>query len=105
MQAGALIAVYLAKRGFKVDVFEARKGDFQVSFDSVGSVLEGRGGRRVLSVSLSFEPFQPQDLTSNSPKCLLYNSYDFSLENLVLEFGRIFFFILVTCQLDIVLMM
>ena len=44
LQAGALIAVYLAKRGFKVDVFEARKGDFQVSFDSVGSVLEGRGG-------------------------------------------------------------
>ena len=44
MQAGALIAVYLAKRGFKVDVFEARKGDFQVSFDSVGSVLEGMGG-------------------------------------------------------------
>ena len=39
-----MIAVYLAKRGFKVDVFEARKGDFQVSFDSVGSVLEGRGG-------------------------------------------------------------
>ena len=59
----------------------------------------------MLSVSLSLEPFQPQDLTSNSPKCLLYNSYDFSLENLALEFGRIFFFILITCQLDIVLMM
>lgn len=90
-----MIAVYLAKRGFKVDVFEARKGDFQVSFDSVGSVLEGRGSRRVLSVSFSFEPFQPQDLTSNSPKCLLYNFYDLSLENLALKFGRI----------DIVLMM
>lgn len=87
-----MIAVYLAKRGFKVDVFEARKGDFQVSFDSVGSVLEGRGGggRGVLRVLHSFEPFQPQDLTSNSPECLSYNSYDFSLENLVLEFGRIF---------------
>ena len=101
-----MIAVYLAKRGFKVDVFEARKGDFQVSFDSVGSVLEGRGGGRgVLSVLHSFKPFQPQDLTSNSPKCLLYNFYDFSLENLALEFGRIFFFILITCQLDIVLTM
>ena len=100
-----MIAVYLAKRGFKVDVFEARKGDFQVSFDSVGSVLEGRGGgRSVLSVLHSFKPFPPQDLTSNSPKCLLYNSYDFSLENLALEFGGIFFFILITCQLDIVLM-
>ena len=53
----------------------------------------------------SFKPFQPQDLTSNSPKCLLYNFYDFSLENLALEFGRIFFFILITCQLDIVLTM
>ena len=102
-----MIAVYLAKRGFKVDVFEARKGDFQVSFDSVGSVLEGMGGGRrgVLSVLHSFKPFQPQDLTSNSPECLLYNFYDFSLENLALEFGRIFFFILITCQLDIVLMM
>ena len=59
----------------------------------------------MLSVSLSFEPFQSQDLTSNSPKCLLYNFYDFSLENLALEFGKIFFFILITCQLDIVLMM
>ena len=59
----------------------------------------------MLSVSLSFEPFQPQDLTSNFPKCLLYNSYNLSLENLALEFGRIFLFILITCQLDIVLMM
>ena len=38
----------------------------------------------------SFKPFQPQDLTSNSPNCLLYNFYDFSLENLALEFGKIF---------------
>lgn len=53
----------------------------------------------------SFKPFQPQDLTSNSPKCLLYKFNDFSLENLALEFGRIFFFILITCQFDIVLMM
>ncbi len=27
IQAGALIAVYFAKRGFKVDVYEARKGN------------------------------------------------------------------------------
>ena len=30
LQAGALIAVYLAKRGFKVDIYEARKGNFPV---------------------------------------------------------------------------
>lgn len=27
-QAGALIAVYLAKHGFNVDVYEARRGNF-----------------------------------------------------------------------------
>ena len=30
-------------------------------------------------------PFQSQDLISNSPDCPSYNSYDISLENLVLD--------------------
>lgn len=34
-QAGALIAVYLAKRGFKVDVYEARKGIYPVKINIV----------------------------------------------------------------------
>ena len=34
---------------------------------------------------LSFEPFYSQDLSRNSPYCLLYNSHDASLENLVLN--------------------
>ena len=33
---------------------------------------------------LSFQPFSSQDLLSNSPYCLPYNSHDFTLENLVL---------------------
>ena len=55
-----MIAVYLAKRGFKVDVFEARKGDFQVSFDSVGSVLEGRGADVCLVCHSLLNPFNPK---------------------------------------------
>ena len=30
-------------------------------------------------------PFSAQDLISNSPYCLLYNSYDASSENLILD--------------------
>ena len=32
-----------------------------------------------------FWPFHPQDLIRNSPYCLLYNSYDVNMENLVLD--------------------
>ena len=32
-----------------------------------------------------FKPFNPQDLSSNSPYCLPYNSYDVSLEGLLLD--------------------
>ena len=50
-----------------------------------------------------------KDLISNSPYCLPYNSYDVSLENLVLEQLiiplLIFFFILITSLLDIVLIL
>ena len=53
------------------------------------------------------EPFHSQDLISNSPFRLLYNSYDVSLENLVLDQLLIplliFVFFLITCLLDIVL--
>ena len=31
------------------------------------------------------QPLNSQDLTSNSPYCLPYSSYDVSLENLVLD--------------------
>ncbi|RMX60375.1 hypothetical protein pdam_00021323, partial [Pocillopora damicornis] len=52
--AGALIAVYLAKRGFKVDVFEARKGDFQVQYWK-------EGGADVCLVCHSLlNPFNPK---------------------------------------------
>ena len=53
------------------------------------------------------EPFHLQDLISNSHYCLSYNSYDVSSENVVLNHliipYLIFFFILVTCLFDIVL--
>ena len=48
-----------------------------------------------------------QDLISNSPYCLPYNPNDVDSENLVLDqliiSKLIFFFILITCLLDIVL--
>ena len=53
--------------------------------------------------------FHSKDLIGNSPYCLPYNSYDVSLENLVLEQLiiplLIFFFILITSLLDIVLIL
>ena len=46
---------------------------------------------------------------SNSPYCLPYSFYDVSLENLVLDQFTIplliFFFILITCLLDIVIIL
>ena len=54
-------------------------------------------------------PFHFQDLISNSPYYLPYNSYDVSLENLVLDQliipWLIFFSILITYLLDIVLIL
>ena len=54
-------------------------------------------------------PCHSQDLISNSPYLLTYISYDISLENLVLHqlaiSSLIFFCILITCVLDIVLML
>ena len=53
--------------------------------------------------------FNSQDLLCNSPYCLPYNCYDVNLENLVLNQltipELIFFFILITCMLNIVLIM
>ena len=55
------------------------------------------------------KPFHSQDLISNSPFCLPYNSYDVSSDNLVLDQLLIpgplltFVFFLITCLLDIVL--
>ena len=55
------------------------------------------------------EPFQLQDLIGTSPYCLPYNSYNTSLESLVLNQliipYSIFFFILITLLLDIVLIL
>ena len=54
-------------------------------------------------------PFHSQDLISSSPYYLPYNSYDVSSENLVLDQLIIpwltFFSILITCLLDIVLIL
>ena len=54
-------------------------------------------------------PFHPQDLISNSPYYLPYSSYDVSSENLLLDQLIIpwltFFSILITCLLDIVLIL
>ena len=54
-----------------------------------------------------FKPFHFQDLISKSPYCLPNNSYDVSSENVVLNHliipYLIFFFILITCLFDIVL--
>ena len=59
----------------------------------------------VSAISVS-QPFHCQD---NSPYCLSYNSCDVSSESLVLHLliilKLIFFFILVTCLLDIVLIL
>ena len=53
--------------------------------------------------------FNSQDLISNSPYYLSYNSCGVSLENLVLHQliipQLIFFFFLITCLLDIVLIL
>ena len=53
-------------------------------------------------------PFHFQDLTSGSPYCLPNSSYNVSLENLVMDQLIIplltFFFFLITCFLDIILM-
>ena len=53
------------------------------------------------------ELLNSQDLISNSPYCLLYNSYDVSLENLELDQPiipkLIFFYILISCLLDIII--
>ena len=55
------------------------------------------------------QPFNSQDLVSNSPYCLPYSSCDVSFENLVLDQliipSLVFFVILITCLLDIVLIL
>ena len=57
-------------------------------------------------VTIGTKSFNSQDLTSNSPYYLLNSSCDVSLEDLVLDHliipQLIFFFILITCLLDIV---
>ena len=56
--------------------------------------------------NVELNPLTPKILLVNSPYCLSYNSYDVSLENLELDQQiipqLIFFFILITCLLDIV---
>ena len=55
------------------------------------------------------EPFHFKDLITNSPSCLSYNSYDVSLENLVLDQLTIpqlkFFLNLINFLLEIVLIL
>ena len=58
---------------------------------------------------ISLLAFHSIDLISNSPYCQPYNSYDVSLDNLVLDqliiTELIFSFILITCLLGILLIM
>ena len=53
-----------------------------------------------------FQPLHSQDLIGDSPYCLLFNFYDVCLENLSLDLliipQLIFFFILIFCVLDTV---
>ena len=51
------------------------------------------------------KPFKSQDLISNSMYCLPYSSCDVRLESLVLDQPIILFFTLITCLLDIVLIL
>ena len=55
------------------------------------------------------QPFNSQDLVSNSRYCLPYSSCHVSLKNLVLDQliipSLVFFVILITCVLDIVLIL
>ena len=55
------------------------------------------------------QPFHSQDFIGNSPNCFTYNSYPNSSENLVLDQLIIpllmYFFILITCLFDIVLIL
>ena len=73
------------------------------SFYPVGSVCS------FLSLKTSKVPFSSQDLISSSLYCLPYSSYDVRSENLVLDQLiiplMIFFFILITYLLDIVLIL
>ena len=65
--------------------------------------------RNSVLVTSGTKSFNSQDLTSNFPYCLLNSSCDVSLEDLVLDHliihQLIFFFILITCLLDIVLIL
>ena len=60
-------------------------------------------------VICDLEPFNSQDLLSNSPYCLPYKSCDVTLENYVLDpfsiLKLIFLFILITYLIDIVLIL
>ena len=61
---------------------------------------------RYLFTEAFFLPFDSHNLISNSLYCLTYNSFDVNLENLVLDQliipWLIFYFIIITCLLDIV---
>ena len=65
--------------------------------------------RNSVLVTSGTKSFNSQDLTSNFPYYLLNSSCDVSLEDLVLDHliipQLIFFFILITCLLDIVLIL
>ena len=62
-----------------------------------------------LSWRTDCQPFNSQDLVSNSPYCLPYSSCDVTLENLVFDqliiSSLVFFVILITCLLDIILIL
>ena len=62
-----------------------------------------------LRVCVCSQPFHSQEVISNSPYCLPYDSYDFSSENLILDQLIISllnsFLILITYLLDLVVIL
>ena len=60
---------------------------FQVNFSTKMSCCgpEKKSLPLNLNLSTKFQPFHSQDLICNSPYYLSYNSFDVSLENLVLD--------------------
>ena len=49
------------------------------------TLCDSQSSSNNLTSGMSLEPFHSQDLLSNYPDCLPYNSYHVSLENMVLD--------------------
>ena len=63
------------------------RSSLDLSPNSHNLLTRGESSKKILGVQglLVLNPFNSQDLISNSPYCLTYNSCDVDLENLVLD--------------------